>query len=175
MANVRGSDSGLPGDRNEFVEIYNNSSDTIDILDYSIYDFDQARPDLICPWNDSTILNKYPKLRISSTRFYPHTYALILDRDYTRPDTGQYLQPYSIPDSALVITTDDATICDGLSTKDPLIFYSKDLACTTSFGTPYNVKDSIPFALVTVYLWKGLNLTSRTALITGGHRSIQLV
>ncbi len=145
LANVKGSDSGLPGQRNEFVEIYNNSSDTIDVCGYHIFDFDPANPDTICPWNDSTILIKYPQVRINSTKFYPQTYSLILDRDYTRPDTGQYLQPYQFPEGILIITTDDHTICNELTTKDPLIFYSKDLACTTSFGTPYNSADSIPF------------------------------
>ena len=145
MANVKGSDSGLPGQRNEFVEVYNLSSDTVDLCDWFIYDFDPARPDEIFPWNDSTLLLKYPNLRISTTLLPSGSFALILDRDYTRPDTGQYLMPYRIPDGVLIITTDDHTIGDGLSTKDPLILYSKDLACTTSYGTPFNEKDTIPF------------------------------
>ncbi len=145
MANVKGSDSGLPGQRNEFVEIYNLSGDTVDLDGWSVYDFDPAHPDPLFPWHDSTILVKYPNLRISSTRLYPYAYALILDRDYTRADTGLYLQPYLIPDQTLVVTTDDRTIGDGLSTKDPLILYSSELACTTSYGTPFNEQDTIPF------------------------------
>ncbi|MEO0225698.1 MAG: hypothetical protein ABIL05_01970 [candidate division WOR-3 bacterium] len=145
LANVKGSDSGLPGERNEFVEIFNILNDTIDLRNYYIYDFDPARADEIYPWTDSTILIKYPNIRIGDTKFYPQTFALILDRDYTRPDTGQYLQPYQIPDGTLIVTTDDHTICDGLSSKDPIIIYSADLACTTSFGTPYNPSDTIPF------------------------------
>jgi hypothetical protein len=146
MSNVRGSDtgSGAPGDRNEFVEIYNQSADTIDLSTYYIYDFD-APPDEICPWVSDSILIKYPAVRINSTLIFPQTYALILDCEYCMTDTvGGYWQPYAIPDSTLVLTTDETTIGDGLTTTDPLMFYSTADGCTTSFGTPYDSLDNFP-------------------------------
>ncbi len=146
MSNVKGSDSGpgTPGDRNEFVEIYNLSSDTIDLSNYLIYDFD-VLADEIYPWENDSILINYPNLRINSTFIYPYSYALILDREYTSSDTvGGNVQPYDIPDSTLILTTDDTTIGDGLQSNDPLIFYSVADACTTSFGTPYDTLDDFP-------------------------------
>ena len=41
MSNVKGSDAqnpGTPGDRNEFIELYNFSYDTIDLSNYKITD-----------------------------------------------------------------------------------------------------------------------------------------
>ncbi len=146
MSNVKGSESGSgsPGDRNEFVEIYNLSSDTIDLVNYLIYDFD-VNADEIYPWEDDSILINYPDLRINSTLIYPCSYALILDREYTSSDTtGGNVQPYDIPDSTLILTTDDTTIGNGLQSSDPLIMYSIADACTTSFGTPYDTLDDFP-------------------------------
>ena len=146
MSNVRGSDSGpgSPGDRNEYVEIYNQSSDTVDLSAYFIYDFD-APPDNICPWTDDSILIKYPAVRTHSTMISPYTYALILDREYCMADTvGGYWQPYAIPDSVLILTTDETTIGDGLAANDPLLLFSDVEACTSSFGTPYDTFDYFP-------------------------------
>ena len=144
MSNVKGSEQTC-GDRNEFVEIYNQSADTIDLSAYFIYDFDPSPPDNICPWVNDSILIRYPALRINSTRLYPCAYALILDREYCKPDTtGGNWQPYTIPDSILILTTDETTICDGLTTSDPLILYTMVEGCTTSFGTPYDSFDYFP-------------------------------
>ena len=144
MSNVKGPEQTC-GDRNEYVEIYNQSPDTIDLSSYFVYDFDPSPPDTICPWQNDSILIKYPTLRINSTVIYPYTYALILDREYCKPDTaGGNWQPYTIPDSTLILTTDETTICDGLTTTDPLILYSTIEGCTTSFGTPYDSLDNFP-------------------------------
>lgn len=146
MSNVRGLDSGpgTPGDRNEYVEIYNQSADTVDLSTFFIYDFD-APPDEICPWINDSILIKYPAVRINSTLIFPQTYALILDSEYCMTDTiGGYWQPYAIPDSTLILTTDETTIGDGLSSTDPLILYSTANSCTTAFGTPYDSLDNFP-------------------------------
>jgi len=145
MANVKGSDSGTgnPGDRNEFVEVYNQSSDTIDLSTYSLSDFDAV--DIIKVWTDTSILNKCPDLRINSTLIFPNSYAVILDPEYTSTDTlGGYSQPYELPESTLILTVGNTTIGDGLSTKDPLILFSVADSCTTSFGTPF-VEDDFPF------------------------------
>ncbi|RKX70564.1 hypothetical protein DRP53_04550 [candidate division WOR-3 bacterium] len=142
MANVKGPESG-PGDRNEFVEIYNNSSDTIDLAGWYFSDLDAV--DELVAWDDSTILKKYPNLIINSTLLPPHSYALILDREYTRPDTDQYQQPYAIPDSTLILTTDDTSLGNGLSTKDPILIFRPLPGETTTFGTPFDTLDTIPF------------------------------
>ncbi|MGQ9664349.1 MAG: T9SS type B sorting domain-containing protein [bacterium] len=140
MSNVKGSEDPY-GDRNEFVEIYNNSEDTINLAGYFISDFD-ALSDEICAWDNDSILIKYPEIRIHSTILYPHAYALIMDREYIVPDTI-YCQPYEIPSGTLILTTDDTSIGNELSSNDPLIIFSSADSCTTSFGTPF-IEDNFP-------------------------------
>ncbi len=140
MSNVRGPEDPY-GDRNEFVEIYNNSTDTINLAGYFISDFD-APADEICAWDNDSILIKYPDVRIHTTILYPFSYGLIMDREYTVVDTI-YSQPYEIPAGTLILTTDDTSIGNELASNDPLIIFSITDACTTSFGTPY-VEDNFP-------------------------------
>ncbi|HEC78971.1 MAG TPA: hypothetical protein ENI34_07510 [candidate division WOR-3 bacterium] len=145
MSNVRGSESGAgsPGDRNEYIELYNQSSDTIDLALFHLSDFDAE--DSICAWTDERLLIKYPGLRIYSTKLYPFSYCLILDREYTSDTTtGGYVQPYDFPDSLLVVTTANTTIGNGIQNSDPLIVFSNAAGCTTSFGTPYDSSDFFP-------------------------------
>lgn len=143
MSNVLGAETSC-GDRNEYVEIYNNCPDTIDLAAFFLSDLD-AIADPICPWDNDSILIQYPAVRIQSTLIYPFTYAVVLDREYTKDDTtGGNMQPYEFPDSTLILTTDDTTIGDGLSNNDPLLLYSTVNACTTSFGTPADSLDGFP-------------------------------
>src|SRR4030042_1566597 len=143
MSNVRGSEQTC-GDRNEYVEIYNNSPDTIDLSSYFITGFDVI-PDELHTWENESILVKYPNVRIHSTILYPYSYALILDREYVSSDTsGGHGQLYDVPDSTLIMTTDDTTIGDGLANSDPLLLFSEMQACTTSFGTPFDSLDCFP-------------------------------
>ncbi len=158
MSNVRGSEASC-GDRNEFVEIYNRSDDTLDLSFYKIWDFDAAPPDEICPWVNDSILIKYPAVRINSTLLYPHTYALILDNEYCIPDTtGGNWQPYAIPDSTLIVTTDETTIGNGLENTDPLILFSTVDPCTTSFGTPDDSLDNFPLDPGDGISWERIDL-----------------
>ncbi|UCC12457.1 MAG: gliding motility-associated C-terminal domain-containing protein [candidate division WOR-3 bacterium] len=144
MSNVLGSEASC-GDRNEYVEIYNNSPDTIDLADFFIYDFD-VLADEICSWDNDSILLQYPAVRIHSTLVCPFSYAVILDREYTKDDTtGGNVQPYEFPDSTLILTTDDTTIGDGLANSDPLLLYSIVHACSSSFGTPHDSLDGFPW------------------------------
>ena len=170
MSNVKGSESTC-GDRNEFVEIYNLSADTIDLSTYYIYDYDVI-PDEIFPWEDESILINYPGVRINSTHIYPYSYALILDREYTSSDTsGGNVQPYNIPDSTLILTTDDTTIGNGIQNNDPLILYSEIEACTTSFGTPDDSLDNFPYDPGDGISWERINLALPDT-ITNWHPSI---
>ena len=144
MSNVLGSELTC-GDRNEYVEVYNRGTDTVDLATYRIWDLDPAPADEICPWTNDSILIKYPSVRINSTLIGPASYALILDREYCSPDTaGGNWQLYAIPDSTLIVTTDETTICDGLAGNDALILYSVVECCTTSFGTPFDSLDNFP-------------------------------
>ncbi len=133
MSNVRGSESTC-GDRNEYVELYNDDSLSFNLAGHYLSDLD-GNPDSLCAWTNDTLLVKYPGARIRTMVMRPFSYCLIMDREYLKPDTTN-CQPYRIPDSTLIITTDDTSIGDGLSSNDPLIVFSGLPSCTTSFGTP---------------------------------------
>ncbi len=140
MANPKGkTGGGAPEDRNEFVEIYNNTSDTFNLLSWRISDFD-AR-DTIIPWRDSLILIKYPTLKINTTLLPPKTYALILDLEYTQTGNGEYVMPYRFPEGLIVLTVGNTTIGDGLEMNDSLILYSPDSSIVSTFSFPRATKD----------------------------------
>ena len=158
MSNVRGSEQTC-GDRNEYIEIYNVGSDTIDLSGFMIDDLD-VTPDEICVWDDEAILIKYPGLRINTSIIYPHSYAVILDREYTSNDTaGGNVQPYDFPDSTLILTTDDTTIGNGLQTTDPIIIFSITSACSTTFGTPFDSMDYFPYDPGDGISWERIDLS----------------
>ena len=143
MSNVKGTDSGSgsPGDRNEFVEIYNASDDTIDLSLYRISDLDAT--DEIIAWTDTLLID--PDV-IYGTIFLPsHRYAVVLDPEYTEIGNGNYLQPYDFPPMALVVTVGNTTIGDGLSTADPIVLLDLADDTVSSYGTPDNEMDNIPY------------------------------
>ena len=140
MSNVRGSESTC-GDRNEYVELYNDDSLFFNLAGHYLSDLD-GNPDSLCAWMNDTLLVKYPGVRIRTMVMRPFSYCLVIDREYLKPDTIN-CQPYQIPDSTLIITTDDTSIGDGLSSNDPLIVFSGLPPCTTSFGTP-DLDDGFP-------------------------------
>ena len=103
----------------EFVEIYNNSADTVDLLYMVIYDGDAA--DTVFGWSDPY-----------DTLLEPGGYALILDADYD----GDYS---SIPADTLILTTDDSTVGSGLATTDEFYLLESDASTVIdTFTFPFN-------------------------------------
>ncbi|TES90983.1 MAG: lamin tail domain-containing protein [Candidatus Cloacimonadota bacterium] len=143
MSNVRGSDSGLgtPGDRNEFIEIFNASDDTIDLSLYRVSDMDAV--DDIIAWTDTLLLD--PDAVYGATHLPPGEYSVILDPEYIEIGDGNYLQPYDFPPKTLIVTVGNTTIGDGLSTKDPIILLDASEDTVSSYGTPGNTVDNIPY------------------------------
>lgn len=143
MSNVKGADSGVgsPGDRNEFVEIYNASDDTLDISLYRISDADAI--DEIVPWTDSLLLD--PDVILGTTLVPPGGYAVILDPEYSDSGDGSFIQPYDFPEMTLIVTVGNTTIGDGLSTTDPLILLNEEDDTVSTYGTPEVQTDTIPF------------------------------
>ena len=146
MADPRGiTGSHYPEDRNEFVELYNASDSTIDLLDWTIDDGDAV--DRLRAWNDSSILNA-GSLRLGTTLLDPGRYAVVLDPEYT--DTaalGGYVQPYRFGPGTLILTVGNTTIGDGLENNDPVTLVSPSTYGyhdTSTFGTPADTTDSIP-------------------------------
>jgi hypothetical protein len=143
MANPRGvTGSGFPEDRNEFIELYNVSQETVNVCGWRLTDFDAT--DSIIVWSDSSLLIKYSNIIIYSSLIPPNKFALILDPEYTLSNApGGYEQPYFFPESLIVLTVGNTTVGNELQTNDPLLLYSFD-ADSSSFGTPYNANDSFP-------------------------------
>ncbi|MCX8014556.1 MAG: lamin tail domain-containing protein [candidate division WOR-3 bacterium] len=136
MANPKGiSGANNPEDRNEFVELYNISVEPVNIKNFRITDFDAT--DIIIPWTDSTIFVKYPNVVIGESIIPPSAYAIILDQEYTSQNaSGGEIQPYSFPDSLIILTVGNTTIGDELATNDPVLIYSLQ-GDSSSFGTPF--------------------------------------
>jgi len=158
MANPRGiTGPHNPEDRNEFVELYNLSDSTVDLLHWTIDDGDAL--DTLQAWTDSSILNS-GSLRLGTTQLDPQCYALVLDPEYT--DTaalGGYEQPYRAASGTLILTVKNTTIGDGLTTNDPVVLCSVD-GDTSTFGTPSDTADSIPCDVGDGISWERIDLAA---------------
>ncbi len=148
MSNPAGAaGSGYPEDRNEYVELYNPTNEAIDLYDWTLDDLDGS-PDRLIAWQDSSILRNNPTLLINSTWLQPHSYAVVLDSEYTHPlPQGGYEQPYIFGDSCLILTTRNTTLGNGLATSDPIVIISSSaygFEDTSTFGTPFDTTDKFP-------------------------------
>lgn len=153
MANPKGvTGAGFPEDRNEFVELFNVSQETVNVRGWRITDFDAT--DSIIAWSDSSILIKYPNVRINRSLIPPNQYALILDSEYTMSNpSGGEIQPYLFPDSMIILTVGNTTIGNELQTNDPVLLYSFS-GDSSSFGTPFNANDSFPYDVGNGISWE---------------------
>ena len=105
----------------EFVELYNAGPDPIDLAGMILYDGDADDP--IEGYTDP-----------ADTTLDAGGYAVVLDSGYA----GEY----SIPSGTLLLTTDDAAICSGLATNDPLELFDTDgITLIDSFSYPSDPGD----------------------------------
>jgi hypothetical protein len=143
MSNVKGTDSGIgsPGDRNEFVEVYNPSNDTVDLSLFLITDGDAI--DDIIPWTDTLLID--PDVITGTTLLPPDGYGVILDPEYTDTGDGNYMQPYDFPSQTIIVTVGNTTIGDGLSTTDVIVLLTTSDDTVSTYGTPGNLVDNIPY------------------------------
>ncbi|MEO0237966.1 MAG: lamin tail domain-containing protein, partial [candidate division WOR-3 bacterium] len=142
MFNVKGNESGIgsPGDRNEFIELYNNSSDSVNILNY--YFFDGSSKDYIILYPDSL---KYPGGIVGESLVPPYSYVVILDPEYSQIGDSVNYMIYKIPDSAYVFTISNTTFgTTGLTSSTSLYLYDKNNNLIDTYGTP-SVDDSFPY------------------------------
>ena len=143
MSNPKGQESGSlsPGDRNEFIEIYNSGDDTLDLSGFKIRD--NQEEDTLLAFPDE-IKNYFPEV-VCDTRIPPGGYALILDREYL--EQGENYIPYQIPAGTSVLTTGDTDIGNGLSSKDTIYLISPDRAVISTYGLgeglPLNPPDGV--------------------------------
>ncbi|MBN2363022.1 lamin tail domain-containing protein [candidate division WOR-3 bacterium] len=143
MANPRGSESvqGSPGDRNEFIELFNDSSDPYDISKLLISDGDAT--DVIIAWNDTSLMAQ--NVIWGSTILQPGNFAVILDPEYTDSGDQTFYQPYRFGDGTLIVTVGNTTLGNGLATSDPVLLLDSSLIVISTYGTPWDSLDSVPF------------------------------
>lgn len=143
MANPMGpeSGSGSPGDRNEYVELYNADSTTVDVEAWVLWDGDAL--DLIRAWSDTNLAD--PDVVINTTNIQPGCFAVILDPEYTDLGDSTWPQPYDFPPGTVILTVQNTTIGNGLSSLDPLSLGTPDTVFVDTYGTPDDTLDSIPF------------------------------
>lgn len=115
------------GTRNEFVELYNPTNQTIDLKDYQIGVVTSS--DFILSINDSTLLA-------------PNSFAVVVEGDYDTTDT-----PYTIPGSALVVKIDDNAFgSSGMSnSSDRMVFVLNGVGDTASTYT-YSANNSAGYS-----------------------------
>ncbi|MCD6502266.1 lamin tail domain-containing protein, partial [bacterium] len=119
MSNPLGAWSAIPGDdSNEFIEIYNAGTDSVDLAGWIIYDGDDD--DLLTSAADGmAILPSDSDGIYTSTILAPGCFALILDPEYTDAANDQ---PYDWPSNTLILTISTTTDLGGsrLSDDDPV-------------------------------------------------------
>ncbi len=140
MANVRGPES-VYGAFNEYVELYNWSREPVDLSGWKISDGDAV--DQLVMWSDS-LGDLGPDVIPGTYLIAPGGYCLILDREYaSAPDSEGYM-PYEFGPGTVVLTTENSTIGNGLSTTDPLMLIDPDGDTLDTYGTPWEADDSLP-------------------------------
>ena len=111
MFDLEGSDSP-----NEFVEVYNSGTDSVDLSFWQISD--KFSTDELVDGGMGTIIP-------------PDRYALIMEGDYDEA-AGIYLN--LIPDSVLIVRVDDSSIGNGLSASDSLFLSDSTGVVSDSLG-----------------------------------------
>lgn len=144
MSNPLGNESGIgsPGDRNEYIEIYNSSNQPLNLGDYLISDGDAV--DRFKIWDDTNLIAQ--NVVVGTLIIPPEGYVLVLDPEYTDTGDGVNYQPYYFGDSAVVVTVTNTTLGNGLSGSDPVMLIDSITFDTVStYGTPQDTADSIPY------------------------------
>lgn len=139
MSNPLGvSGVGSPEDRNEFVEIFNNGPDAVDLNGWQITDFDAV--DEIAPF--------YSLSGDSNSVLMPGGFALVIDPEYV--DTGENFMPYGIPPCVL-LTVNNTTIGNGLANSDPLALISPEGDTVSTYYYPLSPADGVSVERVYPY------------------------
>ena len=116
MANALDEDTG------EFIELYNTGDEPIDVVGLKFTDGDAT--DIIQPFH------KDGKGIIPSKG-----YGVILDSEYA----GEY----QIPDTAVLLTTKNTTLGDGLTTNDPITLFDETGKIIDTYLHPFNPGNGI--------------------------------
>ncbi|MFQ6103431.1 MAG: lamin tail domain-containing protein [Candidatus Glassbacteria bacterium] len=139
LSNAPGQDSGsgTPGDRFEFIELFNGTDVSLDLSGWFIDDGDSR--DEIRPWEEPTL--PWPGVLTGTAILSPGHFALVVDPEVT--DSGP-LFPYPVPESTLVLTVSNTTLGDGLSVNDPVSLLNSEGSVIDTYGTP-DLDDGFPY------------------------------
>ena len=116
MANALDEDTG------EFIELYNTGDEPVDVVGLKFTDGDAT--DIIQPFHQDG------KGIIPSKG-----YGVILDSEYA----GEY----QIPDTAVLLTTKNTTLGDGLTTNDPITLFDETGKIIDTYLHPFNPGNGI--------------------------------
>ncbi len=108
----------------EYVELYNDGPDPVDLAGFVLWDGDATDP--LEGFVDPT-----------DTVLDPGGWAVIIDAGYG----GEY----TIPADALLLTTDDSALASGLAISDPIVLLEPDgTTVVDGFSFPQNGGDGVP-------------------------------
>ena len=148
MANPLGTTgAGEPEDRNEWVEIFNETDDTVSLEGFKISDGDAV--DSLIPWDT---FFPDPDPATGTVILPPGFYAVILDPEYTDSGNGENVMPYDFPSGCIILTVANTTIGDGLATTDPLFLLSPSGDTVDTYLYPQNPGDGISMERKNPYL-----------------------
>lgn len=115
--------NALDEDTGEFLELYNTGDEAVDVGGWKFTDSDAT--DIIQPFKKD-----------GTTIIPPNGYGVILDSEYA----GQYY----IPNTAILFTTKNTTLGDGLTTNDPItLFDSSGKNTIDTYSHPFNPGNGI--------------------------------
>ncbi len=131
-----------PGDEDcdEFVEIFNPGPGMVNISGCSFTDGDAV--DIIIPWDESEHGVISDPDAVLSTYLPEDGIILILDSEYAIGN-----QPYDLPESTYVATTQNTTLGNGFTGTDPVTLYdasgTTQASVVSTYGTPLQNDDPL--------------------------------
>jgi len=142
MSNPAGGETSIPGgDSNEFIELYNTGTDTVDLSGWTFDDGD-SDDELIYASFIMSPLPDDPDGIYDTMLLPPGGYAIILDPEYIDPANDQ---PYDWPAGAVILTIATTTDLGGsrLATTDPITLYNNVGVPIDSFPNPFDPGDGV--------------------------------
>ena len=127
-------------DYGEFIEIYNPGPGILNISGCSFTDGDAV--DIIIPWDEDEHGEIMDPDVVYNTFLPENRIAIIFDSEYALG-----VQPYNLPESTLVVTTQNTTLGNGLTGTDPITLYdasgTTQASVVSTYGTPLQNDDPL--------------------------------
>lgn len=122
-------------DRHEMIELYNDGEASIDLAGFTLTDGDAL--DTLVAWSEVDWGEIKDLDAVTGTTILPSkTAALILDQEYAGGD-----QIFDVPSGVVMLTTENTTLGNGLTTTDPMTLYDASGIVVSTYGTPIAAPD----------------------------------